>query len=196
MSQTKMIKVWDPLVRLFHWTLVLTFAIAYLTEDDFLSPHVWAGYVVLGLILFRLIWGFIGSDYARFSNFVYSFETIKRFSKDTLSFRAKRYLGHNPAGGAMIILLIISLLFCTLSGIAIYGIEEKAGPLAPMLSQAGEFWEEVVEELHEFSANFILFLIAIHVGGVLFESLLHRESLVKSMFTGYKRAETDDHDAH
>ena len=194
MPQPEMIKVWDPLVRLFHWTLVLAFAVAYLTEDDFLDLHVWAGYLVLGLILFRILWGFVGPHYARFSSFVFSFKTITAYLKDTLAFRGKRYLGHNPAGGAMIIMLLVSLLFTTISGLAIYGIEEKAGPLAPMLGQLGEFWEDIVEEVHEFFANFTLLLVVIHVGGVIFESMVHKESLVKAMINGHKRAESDDKD--
>ena len=194
MPQPEMIKVWDPLVRLFHWSLVLAFFIAYFTEDDLLSPHVWAGYIVLGLVLFRILWGFVGPQYARFSNFVYSFDTIKRYTRDTLAFRARRYLGHNPAGGAMIVLLIISLLLTSFTGLAIYGVEEKAGPLAFMLGHLGGFWEEAFEETHEFFANFTVFLVVIHVGGVIFESMLHRESLVKAMFTGYKRAESNKSD--
>jgi len=196
MSHTEMIKVWDPLVRLFHWSLVLAFFIAYFTEEDFLDPHVWAGYVVLGLLLFRIVWGFVGPRYARFSNFVYPLDTIKSYLKDTLALRGQRYLGHNPAGGAMIILLLASLLMTSITGLAIYGIEEKAGPLASTLGNAGEFWEEIVEETHEFFANFTLLLIVIHIGGVIFESLLHRESLVKAMINGYKRAEPDKTENH
>ncbi|VAX09647.1 Cytochrome b [hydrothermal vent metagenome] len=196
MSQPEMIKVWDPLVRIFHWTLVLAFTVAYFTEDDFLTPHVWAGYLLLALLLIRIIWGFIGSPYARFNNFVYSIATIKSYLKDTIAFRSKRYLGHNPAGGAMILLLIFSLLITSISGLAIYGIEEKAGPLASMLGHLGEFWEEVTEEIHEFFANFTLFLIFIHIAGVIFESLMHKESLVKAMFNGYKRRQDVNRDNH
>ena len=157
------IKVWDPIVRLFHWGLVGAFIIAYVTEEDFLSLHAWAGYTVLGLVIFRILWGFIGTPYARFSSFVFSPSAIKKYLTETLFLRAKRYLGHNPAGGAMILLLLISLIMTTLTGIAIYGIEENAGPLAPWLAHAGEFWEEATEETHEFFANFTLFLVFIHI---------------------------------
>ncbi len=188
MQQPEMVKVWDPLVRLFHWTLVIGFAIAYLTEDDLLDLHVLAGYTVLGLVLFRILWGFVGPRHARFRDFVYPFATIKQYTLDTLARRGKRYLGHNPAGGAMILLLLVCLLLTCFTGLAIYGIEEKAGPLAGLLAGAGEFQENVVEEIHEFLANFTLLLVFIHVGGVIYESLLHRESLVKAMINGYKRA--------
>jgi cytochrome b len=180
------VKVWDPMVRIFHWSLVLAFSIAYFTEDDLLTVHVWAGYVVLGLVVFRLIWGVVGTRYARFNNFVHRPAVVKGFLKDTLRSRAKRYLGHNPAGGAMIILMLIVLILTGLSGLAIYGIEEGAGPLA-MLAGSAEWIEDVAEETHEFLANFMVLLVAFHVIGVLVESLLHRENLAKAMVTGRKQ---------
>lgn len=186
-TQTR-VKVWDPLVRLFHWGLVLAFFTAYLTEDDFLTAHTYAGYTVLGLVLFRIVWGIIGTRYARFSSFVSSPRLVWQYLKDTLILRARRYLGHNPVGGAMIILLLISLSLTTFTGIAAYGAIESAGPLGSTLGNAGEFWEDVFKETHEFFANFTVMLVAIHVAGVLVVSLLHRENLVKAMFTGYKAA--------
>ena len=186
MDQQNITKVWDPFVRIFHWGLVLAFAVAYLTEEDILSIHTLAGYVVLGLLSLRLVWGFIGPRYARFSDFTYSLSSIRTFFKDTFNFRAKRYLGHNPAGGAMILLLIASLILTTFTGLAIYAVAEQAGPLAGILTNTGELMEEVLEEAHEFFANFTLFLVFIHIAGVIIESLLHHENLAKSMVTGYK----------
>ncbi|MEJ2141063.1 MAG: cytochrome b/b6 domain-containing protein [Gammaproteobacteria bacterium] len=188
MKTNSMVKVWDPLVRVFHWSLVLAFFTAYITEDDFLILHTYAGYTVLGLILFRIIWGIIGTRHARFSSFVTSPGTAWQYIKDTLKLRAKRYLGHNPAGGAMIILLLVSLLITTLSGMATYGAVESAGPLGNWLGNIGESGEDMLEEVHEFFANFTVMLVAIHVGGVIIESLLHRENLVRSMLHGYKTA--------
>lgn len=182
------IKVWDPLVRVFHWTLVAAFGLAYITEEDFLLLHSWAGYTVFGLIMVRLIWGFIGSRYARFSDFVYPPREIKSFVKQTLVLRAKRYLGHNPAGGAMIVLLMISLLLTTLTGMAVYGAGDNAGPMASWLGNSGYYLQDVFEEVHEFFANFTLLLVFIHVAGVIVESLIHGENLVRAMFNGYKRA--------
>lgn len=191
MSTNTMVKVWDPLVRFFHWSLVIAFFTAYITEDDFLILHTYAGYTVLGLILFRIIWGIIGTRHARFSNFVTSPGTAWQYLKDTLRLRAKRYLGHNPAAGAMIILLLLSLIFTTLTGIATYGAVESAGPLGNWLGNIGERGEDLLEEVHEFFANFTVMLVAIHVSGVIIESLLHRENLVRSMFHGYKTATPD-----
>ena len=187
------VKVWDPFVRIFHWTLVLSFFIAYITEEDFLDIHSFAGYTVLALLSLRIIWGIIGTRHARFSDFVYPPNTIKTFVKDTMLLRAKRYLGHNPAGGAMIILMIISLLITTLTGLAIYGIEEQAGPLANWYIQGDSLWGDIFEETHEFFANFTLLLVFIHVAGVIVESFIHKENLVKSMIDGKKRSDTDSH---
>ena len=192
MATANKIKVWDPLVRVFHWGLVGAFSIAYLTEEDFLLLHSWAGYVVFGLIMLRIVWGFFGTRYARFKDFVHSPRVVRRFLKQTLRLRARRYLGHNPAGGAMIVLLLISLLLTTLTGMAVYGAGDNAGPLAAWLSQSGHVWEDVFEGAHEFFANFTLLLVFIHVAGVVVEGLIHRENLVRSMIDGYKRAEPSE----
>ncbi len=183
------IKVWDPLIRIFHWVLVVAFFIAYFTEDDFITLHIYAGYTIVGLVFIRIIWGFIGTRYARFSNFITPPRIAWQYIKDTLKLRAKRYLGHNPAGGIMVILLLGSLLISAVTGIALYGAAERAGPLGGWLGNTGELGEDALEEVHEFFANFTVLLIVIHVLGVLIESLLHRENLVKAMFTGNKLAD-------
>lgn len=187
MSNEAKVKVWDPIIRIFHWSLVSAFLIAYLTEEDFLSLHVWAGYTVLSLVFLRTLWGLVGTKYARFSDFVYTPQAIKQFLLETLRLRAPRHLGHNPAGGAMIIFLLIALLVTSLSGLAVYAIEDNAGPLADVLAGVGEFWGEVLEEMHEFFANFTVALVLLHIAGVIVESLIHRENLVSAMWHGYKR---------
>jgi len=186
MANSSQTRVWDPLVIFFHWSLVSAFVITYITEDDFLTIHSWAGYLILALLVIRIIWGFIGTRYARFSNFVYSRENIMQFLKDTLRFKAKRYLGHNPAGGAMVILLMISLLITSITGVFLLGAEEHIGPVAHWFTQTESAWGNALEEVHEFFANFTLFLVFIHVAGVLVESLIHKENLVSSMLTGFK----------
>ena len=186
MRNNQIIKVWDLPVRIFHWSLVLSFLLAYLSEDDWLDLHVLAGYSIAGLISFRLLWGFIGSRHARFRDFIRSPRMVISYLKDVLAFRAKRYLGHNPAGGAMVIALLLSLLFTTLSGLVVYGTEEMAGPLAGLLSATPHWLGEVLEEIHEFFANLTLLLVIAHVVGVVIASLQHRENLVHAMFTGKK----------
>ncbi|MEN8205929.1 MAG: cytochrome b/b6 domain-containing protein [Pseudomonadota bacterium] len=204
-------RVWDPLVRLFHWSLVLAFTIAYLSGDEENSLHIYSGYAVLGLISFRVLWGLIGTRYARFSNFVSSPGTVIQYLKDLLARKPKHYMGHNPAGGWMVLALLLTLIVVSVSGLKVYAIEEGLGPLAadvPALTlispahadddehdadehdgdeAAEEFWEEI----HEVSSNFMLLLIFLHVAGVIVSSRLHNENLVKAMFTGKKTGKTD-----
>lgn len=193
MSQSTMVKVWEPLIRVFHWSLVLCFVTAYVSEDEILFLHVWAGYILLGLLVFRVIWGFIGSRHARFSEFIYRPATVLGYLKDIATSRAKRYIGHNPAGGAMVLLLLLSLLATALSGLAVYGAQEFAGPLAAWLG--GVEHSEVLEDLHEFCANLTLMLVILHVLGVIVASRQHKENLVAAMFTGNKRTDDSSHQA-
>ena len=191
MTKSSDIWVWDAFVRFFHLSLASAFCIAYFTQCDFLVSQLWARYLIFSLLVIRLAWGFIGTRYARFSNFVYSPANIMKFLKDTLRLRAKRYLGHNPAGGAMVILLIFSLLMTTSSGILLLGAEEQAGPVAHWFTQPVGFWGDALEGLHEFFANFTLLLVVVHVFGVLVESLIHKENLVSAMVTGFKPAKNN-----
>ncbi|VAW93844.1 Cytochrome b, partial [hydrothermal vent metagenome] len=151
-----------------------------------------AGYVVAGLLVFRLIWGLVGSRHARFTDFVKRPREVWAYLKSIIGQHPRRYLGHNPAGGAMIIALLSSLVLVTISGIVIYSIEESAGPLGASLSGVSEFWEDVVEELHEFFSNATLALVFFHVTGVLIASLQHKENLVKSMVNGRKPVDEED----
>ncbi len=179
--------VWDSLVRFFHWSLVTAFLIAYVTEENLLSVHTWAGYLVLALVLIRTAWGFIGTRHARFSDFIYSPQTIIQFLKDTFYLKARRYLGHNPAGGAMVVLLLISLVLTATSGIFLLGAEDHSGPFASFFQGGAYFWAEALEEVHEFFANLTLLLVVVHIAGVVVESMIHHENLVKAMLTGLKQ---------
>jgi len=211
MNQPDTIKVWDPLLRFFHWALVLLFIISFATGEDESIIHIWSGYGVAGLIVFRLLWGLIGPKYARFSNFIYSPQDILVYGRGLFDGSAKRYLGHNPLGGLMVVALLLSLSMASLTGMMLYGAEEAKGPLASVMQaenkivlpqlistaqadddedheyRGGE--SEVLEESHEFFANLSILLIVFHLVGVLFESLFHRESLIRSMFNGYKRTD-------
>jgi len=182
------IRVWDIFVRIFHWTLVVGFTVAWLSGEESTGLHVNAGYLVLGLILLRIVWGFVGTRYARFSEFVYRPATVKAFIRDTTQQRAQRYIGHNPAGGWMVVLMLVMLLLISVTGMGVYGIEDGAGPLA-MLAGQPEIVEDILEESHEVLANFMLVLVLIHIAGVLVESFIHGENLVKAMLTGRKRRE-------
>lgn len=196
------IKVWDIGVRLFHWSLVLFYTIAYISEDNELI-HVYAGYVVLGLIAFRVVWGLIGTKYARFSNFIYGKRETINYFKSLFTRNPKRFLGHNPVGGWMILAMLVSILLVSWTGLELYADEGK-GPLTGtsveifgMVHADGdeeshedeESRESVWEEIHESLANLTLLLVFMHVAGVIVSSIFHRENLVKSMITGYKKPE-------
>ncbi|MDG4548949.1 MAG: cytochrome b/b6 domain-containing protein [Candidatus Contendobacter sp.] len=195
------ITVWDPLVRLFHWTLVIAFTLAYLSQGEpfeelqdrldgewLQAIHVWAGYTIAGLLLFRLFWGFAGPCHARFADFVRGPRATLRYVREVLTLRAPRYLGHNPAGGAMIVTLLLSLTVTAVAGLVLYGADKGLGPLAGLLADSGEATIHSIEEVHEFFANLTLLLVVGHLVGVIWESLLHRENLAHAMITGRKRA--------
>jgi cytochrome b len=183
-NMSSRIYIWDLFVRLFHWSLVVAFTVAYLTEDDLLKVHVWAGYIVGGLVVARVIWGFIGSTHARFADFIYAPATTLRYMRDLALLRGERHLGHSPGGGAMIVLLLVFLAATVVTGLVVYGGQQQAGPLAGMFTkQTGEN----VEEAHELIANVTLALVLAHVAAVVLASFVFRENLVRSMLTGYKR---------
>lgn len=177
-------KVWDPLLRIFHWSLVLFFSLAYITEDAWLSLHVAAGYAVTMLVAFRIIWGFIGPRYARFTLFIKSPSEVLTYIMNMLRFKVPHYLGHNPAAAAMILSLLLSTIMVCFSGMVIIAAEHQ-GPLAnTFFSSVNAEW---MEEIHEFFANFTLLLVILHITGVLFSSLVERQNLVRAMITGRKK---------
>lgn len=195
------IPVWDPLVRLFHWTLVISFCAAYLSEGELFEAlqdrlsgewlqlvHVWAGYLIAGMLLWRVVWGFVGPRHARFSDFVRGPRESFGYLKDALTLRAARYLGHNPAGGAMIVALLLSLAATIVTGLALYGADKAMGPLAALLVESSDATIDAIKEAHEAATNCTLLLVAGHLLGVVWESLLHRENLVRAMISGRKRA--------
>lgn len=140
MSGNAEVRVWDPFVRVFHWLLLASFVVAYISEGDPLIVHTWAGYVAASLIGLRIIWGFGGTRHARFADFLYPPSVVFGYVRDLLAFRSRRYIGHSPAGGAMILLLMASITATTLSGMALLAEKKNAGPLAPIFGRqvAGE----------------------------------------------------------
>jgi cytochrome b len=172
------VPVWDPLVRIFHWSLVLAFSGAYVLGEDGGTLHDGFGYVVLALVAVRLVWGVVGSAHARFVQFVPSPRRLLAYAKDVAARREARHLGHNPAGAAMIVALMLALVGTGITG---------------WLQTTDAFWgSEPMENVHEWFANSTLALVALHVAGVVFSSLRHRENLVRAMFTGRKRRHASD----
>lgn len=167
------IRVWDPVVRLFHWALVGFFAFSFFTGDEWRSAHILSGYMIGVLVAIRVVWGLFGSEPARFVNFVRNPVTVLGFLADTARLRAKRYIGHNPAGGLMVIALLLMI-----AGIVTTG--------AMMTTDA--YWGvEWVEDTHRTLVYSTLGLIVLHILGVLLASIEHRENLVRAMITGRKR---------
>ncbi len=166
------IRVWDPLVRLFHWSLVACVFTALVFEAG-TDLHEAVGYGVAGLVAFRLVWGGIGTKYARFGDFVRPPAEVRRYLGSLRSPQARRYLGHNPAGGLMIVLLLGVLAVTAGTGV---------------LLETDAFWgNALLEETHEVVANSLFVLIPIHLAGVVVSGLMHRENLVRAMITGRKR---------
>ena len=131
------VKVWDPLVRIGHWALVAGFTIAYLTGEEDTGLHVWAGYGVATLVGVRIAWGFLGGRYARFRSFLRPPGEIIAYLGGLASGSSRRYLGHNPAGGAMAVALLLALAATCLSGAMLYAIEDDAGPFSGLVRDSG-----------------------------------------------------------
>lgn len=166
-------RVWDPFVRIFHWSLVALFAIAFLTGDEIEWLHIWAGYAIAGLVAARIVWGFIGSRYARFSEFVRWPAATWTYLKQAMRLSAPRTLGHNPLGAAMIIALLTMLVGLSATGI---------------LMTTARFWgSKALAEIHETLAYLTLGLVGLHILGVILASVEHGENLIAAMVTGKKR---------
>ena len=185
-SAAEKIKVWDPMVRVFHWSLVISFTICYLTQETEYELHINVGYAVLGLMVFRIFWGFSGPTHARFSDFVYPPQTTLPYLMAILKGHPRRYLGHDPAGGMMILATLACLIVVAVSGIALDAAENRAGPLADTSLFR---YTHLIAETHEASTTVALVLIAMHLLGVLVSSRIHGENLVLTMITGKKRVD-------
>lgn len=172
MEKTRIL-VWDLPVRLFHWLLAGSFTVAFVTAEaeSWRNLHVAFGYAFVALLLFRLLWGFMGSRYARFSSFAYGPGRVLAYLRSMMSGKPEHHIGHNPAGSWAIFAMIMLGVAVGVSGLA-------------MGYTTGGKW---IEELHEGLSFAMLGLVVVHVLGVIVGSLMHGENLVASMLTGYKR---------
>jgi len=173
-SQPATVRVWDPFVRIFHWSLVGLFALAFVTGDETEWLHLTAGYAIAGLLGLRILWGFVGSRHARFADFVRSPKATVAYLSSVATGRAPRHLGHNPAGGAMVLALIVMITAIAFTGF--------------MMTTDAYWGAEWVEDLHEGLVYATLGLVGLHVSGVVLTGLAHGENLVKAMVTGRKRS--------
>lgn len=168
----KKVLVWDAPVRLAHWTMALAFALAYITHDSeqWRLTHVTAGYSFFAVLMFRMLWGFIGTRHARFRSFWFRPGEVVAYLKSIGRGKAAHWTGHNPAGSYAIFAILAIGLITPITGFLTY--QEIGG--------------ELMEEPHEFFGNLLLLLVGVHIAGVVLGSLLHRENLVRAMITGHK----------
>ena len=171
-SGTQKILVWDAPTRVFHWLLVLCFAGAYITSEGerWRLVHVTLGYTLGGLMAFRILWGLVGTRYARFANFVRGPRAVLAYVRSLPGGAPQHFTGHNPAGAVAIVLLILSGLVIVATGWASY-------------NDIGGEW---LSDLHEGAGNTMLAIVGVHIAGVAVATYLHRENLVRSMVTGFK----------
>jgi cytochrome b len=169
-----MISVWDPLVRAFHWALAASFAVAWLSSENWDSLHNAAGYAAGALVALRVVWGFLGPRYARFAQFVRSPDTVIAYLRAIKNGSERRYIGHNPAGGAMILVLLVAMAATAVSG---------------WLLTIDAFWgSTILQHVHSLLAHGVLALVVVHLAGVALASLRHHENLARAMVVGVKRA--------
>jgi cytochrome b len=213
----RVIKVWDLFVRTFHWLLVVAVITQIVTAEDAKRVHVAVGYFIVALLVLRIFWGFVGSKHARFKDFIYPPADIFGYLKGLFRGRPKHFTGHNPAGGAMVYLLLLVLALTALAGFLTYGAQGR-GPLAMQpanlvsVAAADDEHHQGAEgregsehdqeahhrqadpqkghfwkEIHETLVGFLLFLAVVHVCGVIVSSYVHKENLILAMITGNKK---------
>lgn len=191
LEKTERRPVWDIFVRLFHWTLVASILFAWWSGEqggNWMTWHMYAGYTVLGLVLFRLFWGFAGSHYARFAEFVRSPMATLRYTLALFKRQEPHHIGHNPLGGWMVVALL--LLAAAQAGTGLFANDEifTEGPLVHLISY--DLSVEITR-WHKWIFNILLTAIGLHLLGVIFHQVFKREKLVQAMFHGRKPAPAD-----
>lgn len=179
------VAVWDLPTRLFHWTLVALMIAQWLTAENSatMDYHVWGGYAVLALILFRVAWGFVGSDTVRFRDFVRGPGAALEYVKALLRGETPLYLGHNPMGGWSIVAMLVLLLIQAGTGLFANDDIMIEGPLYAWVSKGTSDWLTTV---HKLNFNLLLLVIAVHISAVLFYWFVKRENLIHPMLSGRK----------
>lgn len=169
------VKVWDLYIRTYHWALVILVFLNYFVTEEGDPPHRYIGYAAVVLVLLRIVWGFVGSPYARFSQFWPTPHKVQTYMKSLLQNNPPRMLGHNPLAAIMMIFLLTLILLIGLTG---------------WMIDLDLFWgADWVEESHELLANTLMIAVLLHAMAATIESLRHRENLIVSMFHGFKRKE-------
>jgi cytochrome b len=183
--------IWDLPLRFFHWSMVILVTVGgitgYFAEDSWLNIHALAGYGLGLLLIFRLLWGFLGSPYSRFKNFPLNKQAVIDHFRTLIKLKPASPIGHNPVGAWMIVILLSTLTLLILSGMITYGGQENLGPLASLVNYTtGHF----TKEIHEILSTILLFAIGTHLLGVFSEVVLFKHPLIKAMITGRKPVDT------
>ena len=177
-ASRRIVPVWDLAVRVLHWSLVLAVATAWLTRHSPGRWHEWLGYATLAIVAARTIWGFLGSGYARFANFVRPATVTTAYARAVLTGREARFIGHNPLGGWMVVALLTMVSLVGLTG---------------WLYTTDRFWGiDWVERLHSTLSDILFVFVGLHILGVAFTSVRHHENLPASMLHGRKRVNGGD----
>ncbi len=188
-QEGKTVKVWDLPTRAFHWSLVLSFVLAYLSAEFHLGfIHTVIGYFLCALLAFRIFWGFAGNTYARFSSFLFSPQETMTYVRSMLQNNPKHYFGHNPAGALMVFALLAVLAGIFLSGLLTLGMIDYEGPFAFLANQVDDQTSYALHNLHEWLVDVALVLVPLHLLGVVAGTIQHKENLVRAMITGNKPA--------
>lgn len=182
---TRQIKVWDLPLRVFHWVLLLLVIASFVSEwTDNLDRHATIGFCVLALLLFRLVWGFVGGTHARFANFVRGPSAVLAYLGSLVGKRPGTFhAGHNPVGALSVLALLLSLLLQAVTGLFTTTDEMFEGPLSKFVSSS---LSETLTTIHRFNSNVLLALVGLHVVAILFYRFVKRENLVSAMFSGRK----------
>jgi cytochrome b len=186
----KTISVWDIPVRLFHWSLATSILLQFITAQiggNAMEWHRRIGYFVIGLILFRVVWGFVGSYHARFKNFVRAPAVVIAYAKSLFKKDSPHYVGHNPMGALSVLAVMVAVGFQTVTGLFSNDDIMLEGPYASMVSKA---FSDQMTSLHKLNSNVILVLIGLHLSAIVFYAVFKKEQLIEAMLTGKKELDT------
>lgn len=186
-SAERFVRVWDAPVRIFHWALVALVLTSWITSEiggNAMTYHMWSGYAILTLVAFRIVWGFIGSEHARFSGFLCGARALFGYASGLFGSSGRYYAGHNPLGGISVIFMLASLLVQACTGLFANDDIATEGPLTHLVSGATS---SLLTTIHRYNFYVLVTLIAIHILAVLFYLVVKRDNLIGAMFTGRKR---------
>jgi cytochrome b len=184
---TQAVRVWDLPVRICHWSLVALIFTSWVTSEiggNAMTYHMWSGYTILALVVFRIVWGFVGSERARFGDFLYGPSAVIAYIKGMLRLDPPHYLGHNPLGGISVVLLLLSVLVQATTGLFA---NDDIATEGPLVSKVSEATSSLLTTIHRYNFYVLLALICVHIAAALFYLLVKRENLIGAMFTGRKR---------